>query len=173
MNFWKKSKKPILALAPMAGITDSSFRLLCKKYDADLVYSEMISSEGIVYGKPQDYWDWEKKKWAKLSKSLELAKFGRKEQPMALQIFGKKPEIMATAAKILVEKFKPAVIDINMGCPAKKVVRSGHGSALIKDPDLAYDIIQQVKKAVGKKALVSVKTRLGWEKKTDILTFAP
>jgi len=156
MKIFKKNK-PILALAPMAGITDSSFRLLSKKYGADLVYTEMVSADGLVYGK----------------KSWELAKFRKKERPIVVQIFGKKPEIMAKAAALIVDKLKPEVIDINMGCPAKKVVKSEHGAFMLKKQDLACEIVRQVKKAVGKRALVSVKTRLGWEKKTDILTFGP
>jgi len=157
----------------MAGITDSAFRLISKKFGVDLVYSEMISSEGIVYGKPQDFYDWEKKKWIKLSKSLELAKFSQKERPIILQIFGKEPAIMAQAAEILIKKFKPDGIDINMGCPARKVVKSNHGAALLKNPDLACEIVKQVKRAVTKKTLISVKTRLGWEDKKEILKLAP
>ncbi|MFA5358798.1 MAG: tRNA-dihydrouridine synthase [Patescibacteria group bacterium] len=166
-------KKPILALAPMAGITDSAFRQLCRGLGADLVYSEMISAEGIIYGKPQDYYDWEKKKWGKLSKTERLAIYESKEKPIILQLFGKNPENMAIAAAILVKKFKPTGIDINMGCPAKKVVKSGHGVALMKDPALACEIVKKVKAAVGKKVLVSVKTRLGFTSKNEILKFAP
>lgn len=151
------NKKPILALAPMAGITDSGFRLLCRELGADLVYSEMISADGLVYGK----------------KSWDLAKFDNQERPIVLQLFGKKPEIMAKAAALLCAKLKPEVIDLNMGCPAKKVIHSEHGAMMLKNQPLALEIVRQVKKAVGKKTLVSVKTRLGWDKKTDILTFAP
>jgi len=155
-NFFK-TNRPILALAPMAGITDSAFRLVCRENDADLVYSEMVSADGLVYGQ----------------KSWSLAKFVKAERPIAIQLFGKKPENFFKAAKLVVEKLHPEVIDINMGCPAKKVVRSGHGVALMNDSNLAAEIVRQVKRAVGGKALVSVKTRLGFSDKKEILKFAP
>ncbi|MFA5076298.1 MAG: tRNA-dihydrouridine synthase family protein [Patescibacteria group bacterium] len=170
-NLFKK--QPLIALAPMAGITDSSFRLVCQQFGVDLVYSEMISASGVVYNQPQNVYDWQKKRWIKLNKSLELAKFRRKERPIILQLFGSQPEIMAQAAQILVQKFAPEGIDINMGCPAKKVTKQGEGSALLKNPALAGEIVKQVKKAVGKRVLVSVKTRLGWNDKQEILKLAP
>ncbi|MFA6533924.1 MAG: tRNA-dihydrouridine synthase [Patescibacteria group bacterium] len=149
--------QPLLALAPMAGITDSAFRLLCRESGADLVYSEMVSADGLVYGK----------------KSWELVKFSSRERPIVIQLFGKKPDKFAAAAAMIVRKIKPEAIDINMGCPAKKVVRSGHGVVLMQDPALACQIVQAVKKAVGDKCLVSVKTRLGFSNKKEILSFAP
>ncbi|PJA87424.1 MAG: hypothetical protein CO140_04445, partial [Candidatus Moranbacteria bacterium CG_4_9_14_3_um_filter_40_7] len=85
-NFWQKLKKPILALAPMAGITDSAFRLICRRYGADVVYSEMASASALYY-KPK--------------KTLELLKFNRKERPYVVQLFGKNPEHFAKAARIL------------------------------------------------------------------------
>jgi len=153
-----KSKK-IVGLAPMAGYTDSALRTLCKKFGADLVYSEMISADGI-------YYDHKKK-----SKSLELAKFKEQERPIFVQLFGKDPEKMAKAAKIIIQEVDPDGIDINMGCPAHRVVSSFHGASLMRDPELAAKIVEEVKKVVGDKVL-SVKTRLGWSDKDEIFNFA-
>lgn len=162
-NVWQKLKKPIIGLAPMSGITDSAFRQICKSFGAQIVFSEMISSEGIVYNRKKSEKD-------EYNKSLELAKFLRKERPIIIQIFGRQPEIMAKAAKIICQKFKPDGIDINMGCPARRVVASGHGVSLMKDLDLACYIVERIKKEV--KVPVSVKTRLGYKGEREILKFA-
>lgn len=128
-NFWLKLKKPILALAPMAGITDSAFRQMCRKYGADVTYSEMASASALFF-KPK--------------KTLELVKFGKKERPYVVQLFGKDPEHFAKAAKIITEKVKPDGIDINFGCPAKKVFGHGSGCALMPQKELAREIILAV-----------------------------
>jgi tRNA-dihydrouridine synthase B len=166
MKLFKK-EKPIIGLAPMAGYTDSAFRQVCKKFGADLVYTEMVAAQGIVY-------DWKKyqKDGTQKLKNLAVAKFDKTEQPIIIQIFGKDPQIMAEAAKILVDLFDPDGIDINMGCPARKVVSSFHGASLMCDPELAAEIVKATKRAIGDKIL-SVKTRLGWEDKNEILKFAP
>ena len=128
-NFWLKLNKPILALAPMAGITDSAFRQICRKYGADVVYSEMASVSALFY-KPE--------------KTLELLKFNKKERPYVVQLFGKNPEHFAKAARIVTEKIKPDGIDINFGCPAKKVFGHGSGCALMLDIKLSRKIIAAV-----------------------------
>ena len=152
----KNNKRPIVALAPMADYTDSPFCLMCKKFGADLVYREMVSADALVH---------------KSEKTLEMAKFEKGERPIILQIFGKDPKIMAEAARILEKKYKPEGIDINMGCPVRKIVSDFNGASLMRDPRLAAQIVRSVKKAV--KVPVSVKTRTGWEKETEILKFAP
>jgi nifR3 family TIM-barrel protein len=128
-SFWHKMKTPILALAPMAGITDSAFRQICRKYGADVVYSEMASVSALFY-KPE--------------KTLELLKFNSKERPYVVQLFGKNPEHFAKAAKIITEKIKPDGLDINFGCPAKKVFGHGSGCALMLDVKLSKKIITAV-----------------------------
>jgi tRNA-dihydrouridine synthase B len=128
-NFWKKFKPPILALAPMAGITDSAFRQMCKKYGADVVYSEMASVSALFY-KPQ--------------KTLEMLAFNAKDRPYVVQLFGNKPEHFAEAAKIITKKLRPNGIDINFGCPARKVFSQGSGCALMPQKKLAREIISAV-----------------------------
>lgn len=128
-NFWKNIPKPILALAPMAGITDSAFREMCRRHGADVVYSEMASASAL-YFKPQ--------------KTLELVRFSATERPYVIQLFGKDPKHFAAAAKIITEQIKPDGIDINFGCPAKKVFGHGSGCALMPQKDLTREIIAAV-----------------------------
>ncbi|MBO4392528.1 MAG: tRNA dihydrouridine synthase DusB [Clostridia bacterium] len=134
----------LLYLAPLAGITDSPFRRLCKKYGADVLCTEMISSRGIYY---------------KDRKTAELLSFKDEEQPIGIQLFGNDPDIMAYAAKV-VEERNPAFIDINMGCPMPKIVNNGDGCALMNDPLLAGKVIEAAVKAV--KCPVTVKFRAGY-----------
>lgn len=143
-NFWQKTKKPILALAPMAGITDSAFRQVCKENGADIVYSEMASVSALFY-KPQ--------------KTLDLLRFNSNEKPYIVQLFGNIPEHFAVATKIITEKVRPDGIDINFGCPAKKVFRHGSGCALMPQIELAREIILAVCKNT--KLPVSIKIRAG------------
>lgn len=119
--------------APMAGVGDSAFRTICMRHGADGVTSEMISAKATVFGD---------------RKTLELASRTDEEVPFALQIFGSEPEIMAKGAKILAEKTRPDSIDVNMGCPVNKIVKNGEGSALMKKPDLVYEIVSRVTEAV-------------------------
>lgn len=154
-NFWQKLDKPIIGLAPMAGITDSPFRRIAKEWGAELLYSEMISSHGLVY---------------RDKKSFELARFRKTERPIIIQLFGREPSIMAEAARIVENEIKADGVDINFGCPAKRVVRSGHGAALMDEPRLAGKIVRTMVKSI--KIPLSVKTRLGESKKTDIYDFA-
>ncbi|MFH1192418.1 MAG: tRNA dihydrouridine synthase DusB [bacterium] len=143
VNFWLKLKKPILALAPMAGITDSAFRILCREMGADVVYSEMVSADALYYDS---------------KKTMELLKIGKKEHPVVVQLFGKRPELFKKAAMIA-KKAGADGIDINFGCPAKKIVKDDSGVALMRDLALSKKIIQTVLDAVD--IPVSVKIRSG------------
>ncbi len=138
----------------MADFTDSPFCLLCKKFGAQVVYREMVSADAIAHLN---------------EKTLRMAEFDLAERPVVQQIFGSNPETMAKAAQIIEERFKPDAIDLNMGCPAHKIVKSFHGASLMKDPDLAASLVRAVKQAV--KVPVSVKTRLGWSNDREILEF--
>ena len=132
-------------LAPLAGITDAPMRGLCKKQGAALVFSEMISAKGLWYG----------------DKNTERLLYTRKEEaPLGVQIFGHEPDVMAFAAREL-EKHSCRIIDINMGCPVPKIVKNGDGSALLKNPDLAYELVSAVVKNTSKP--VTVKIRIGWD----------
>lgn len=133
-----------LTLAPMAGVTDRTFRMLCRRQGADYVVSEMISAKAIAYGD---------------RKTPELARLGEDEHPAALQIFGSDPTIMANAAAWLCDNYAPDVIDINMGCPVRKIFTSGDGSALMRHPVLAGRIVSAVRGAVS--VPVTVKLRTG------------
>ncbi len=146
-NFWQKIEKPILALAPMAGITDSAFRQICRQYGADVTYSEMASVSALFY-KPQ--------------KTLELVRFKKKERPYVVQLFGNIPEHFVVATKIISQKIKPDGIDINFGCPAKKVFAHGSGCALMPQIELAREIISAV--CENTNLPVSIKIRAGLKK---------
>ncbi len=138
-----------LFLAPMAGITDIPFRKLCKKYGAEGLFTEMISSRALCFND---------------EKTKVLAKIEPDEHPCFLQIFGNVPEVMAEAAVLALE-FSPDVIDINMGCPAPKIAGNGDGSALMKNPVLAHNIVKAVKREMEKYSIpVSVKIRSGFDK---------
>ncbi len=139
----------------MAGITDLPFRTLCKEYGADLVVSEMISSRGLHY---------------KDKKTAELLRTNETEDPLIVQLFGNEPEIMAEAAKIL-EDSGVKYLDINMGCPAPKIVKNGDGCALMRDEVLAGKVAEAVVKSVS--IPVSVKFRSGWdENNINAVSFA-
>lgn len=133
------------ALAPMAGVADKTFRELCKNFGAAYTVSEMVSAKGVSMGD---------------KKSEELMEISDSEHPAAVQIFGTEPEIMAQAAKSALT-MKPDIIDINMGCPAPKIIKGGAGSALMKKPELAGKIIKAVSSAVD--IPVTVKIRSGWD----------
>jgi nifR3 family TIM-barrel protein len=133
-------------LAPMAGVADKAFRELCKEYGASLVESEMVSSKGITMTD---------------RKSRELLVLSEKERPAAAQIFGYDPEIMAQSVESVME-FKPDIIDINMGCPAPKIVNNKSGSSLLKTPELAESIVKAVVSV--SPVPVTVKMRAGFDK---------
>lgn len=136
------------ALAPMAGVADTAFRTVCREWGACYVVGEMASAKGLCMSD---------------RKTAELLSVTDAQRPMAVQLFGSEPEIMAQAAK-KAEAFRPDIIDINMGCPAPKVVTNGGGSALLKDPALAGKVIESVVKAVN--IPVTVKIRTGWDANT-------
>jgi len=131
----------------MAGVTDLAFRTICREQGAGLTYTEMVSAKALVY---QD------------SKTRSLLVIGEDEHPVAAQIFGSDAQCMADAAGRALEISGADFIDINMGCPVGKVVKSGDGSALMRDPDKAMKIIEAVVGAV--KTPVTIKIRKGWDK---------
>ncbi|MGN0163876.1 MAG: tRNA dihydrouridine synthase DusB [Candidatus Ornithomonoglobus sp.] len=137
-------------LAPMAGVTDKPYREICREFGAEMVYSEMISAKGLYYGD---------KKTASL---MDMTG----ESPCAIQIFGSEPEIMEEIVPKVME-FKPDIIDINMGCPAPKIVNNGDGSALMKNPELMGRIARAV--ADASPVPVTVKLRKGWETDNSLL----
>ncbi|OOM71313.1 tRNA dihydrouridine synthase DusB [Clostridium sp. BL-8] len=134
-------------LAPMAGVTDISFRGLCKEMGCGLVYTEMVSAKALYYGSEN---------------TQALLRIADEEKPVAAQIFGREPEIMADICeKYLNSREDICIIDINMGCPAPKIVKNGEGSALMMEPDLAYQIVKAIKKVSTKP--VTVKFRKGFD----------
>lgn len=135
----------IAFLAPMAGVSDRAFRELCVSFGAAYTVTEMVSSKGLVMGD---------------KKSAQLLTLGEGEKTAGAQIFGDEPEIMAQAAVKCLE-FKPDIIDINMGCPAPKVAMNGGGASLMKNPQLAGEIVKAVSSAVP--VPVTVKIRKGWD----------
>jgi len=152
-NFWQKLKKPILALAPMAGVTDSAFRQICQKNGADIIYSEMANVSALFYNP---------------KKTLELVKSSKKEKNYVIQLFGKDPEHFAVATKIITQKAKPAGIDINFGCPAKKVFGHGSGCALMPQKKLAREIISAVIENTNLPVSIKIRAGIG---STDALKF--
>ena len=135
------------ALAPMAGVADRAFREICAEMGACYVLGEMASAKGLTLGS---------------AKTGELLAVTDKERPMAIQLFGSEPDIMAQAAQMAVT-FRPDAIDINMGCPAPKIVGGGSGSALMKNLPLAGEVIRAVRAAVPPELPVTVKIRRGWD----------
>ena len=134
-------------LSPMAGVTDVSFRTICHSMGADLTVTEMISAKAVTYGN---------------KKTFSLCRISESEHPVALQLFGSEPGIMAEAAKILSSRTDYDMLDINMGCPMPKIVNNGEGSALMKDPLLVGRIVKAVSDAVDKP--VSIKIRAGFDR---------
>ncbi len=132
-------------LAPMEDVTDPSFRYMCKRFGADMVYTEFISSDGLI----RDAW--------KSRAKLNICDF---ERPVGIQIYGNQIEPMVEAAKIA-ESADPDVIDINFGCPMKKIAGRGAGSGMMRDVPLMVEMTRQIVQAVNKP--VTVKTRLGWD----------
>lgn len=137
--------KPTAALAPMAGVADTAFRLICKEFGACYMVGEMASAKGMHFSD---------------KKTAQLLRVEPEERPIAVQLFGDEPEIVAEAARKALE-YQPDVIDINMGCPAPKIAGNGGGSALMKNPPLAEQVTRAVVKAVD--LPVTVKFRKGWD----------
>lgn len=138
-------------LAPMEDVTDIGFRELCKRFGADMVYSEFVSSDALI---------------RRVDKSLEKLKISNKERPVAIQIYGRDVASMIDAA-LIAEEAKPDVLDINFGCPVKKVAGKGAGSGLLKTPELMREIVREIVRHV--KIPVTVKTRLGWDDNSKII----
>lgn len=138
-----------VVFAPMAGVSNISYRQIIKEMGAGLIYSEMISTMGIVYnGK----------------KTIDLINFNENEKPISIQIFGSDLKSFVEAAKYIEENFHPDIIDINMGCPVPKVaIKSQAGSALLKDPDKIYEIVKAV--VDNTNTPITVKIRSGWDDK--------
>lgn len=148
-------------LAPMAGFSDYSFRRICREHGVEYTVSEMVSAKALCYeqiGKKTDY------------KTAPLATVKNEEMPMAIQLFGSEPQFVAQAARLIetreyrgcLSEISPSAIDINMGCPMHKIVGNGEGSALMKTPRLAADIVRETVKAL-KNTPVTVKIRAGWD----------
>lgn len=146
VNIGNVAVRKTAVLAPMAGVADRAYRLMCKKYGASYLVSEMVSAKGICYSD---------------RKTAELCTVTDEERPMAVQLFGSEPDFMAEAVKIVLQ-YNPDTIDINMGCPVPKVVNTGAGSALMKDIVLASAITESAVKSAGN-VPVTVKIRSGWD----------
>ncbi|MFC1898146.1 tRNA dihydrouridine synthase DusB [Candidatus Cloacimonadota bacterium] len=145
-------------LAPLAGFTDNAYRSICKECGADVVISEMISADGLLYNR---------------EKSLTYARFQDTQRPFGIQLFGSDAEIMQKGAEIALQE-EPDLLDVNMGCPVKKVIKKGAGSALMNNSEEAEKIVKALKKlAEDANIPLSVKIRAGWDKfSTNYLNFA-
>ena len=132
-------------LSPMAGVTDLPFRLICKEQDCGMLYTEMVNAKALCYDDQN---------------TKKMLKIEEEEHPVAIQIFGSDPEYMGGAAKIL-NSYPNEILDINMGCPAPKVVKNGDGSALLKNPELAAKVLRAVVENSEKP--VTLKIRKGWD----------
>ncbi len=143
---WEQAKKPMLLLAPMAGYTDSAFRQVVKQLaPSTICVTELISADGIKFGG---------------ERTMEYLNFDESERPLIVQLFGKKPDFFQEAART-VEKMGANGIDINMGCPARKVINSMHGSALLTKPELAEEIARATVEATN--LPVTIKMRIGFK----------
>ncbi len=146
--------RPVL-LAPMEDVTDLGFRLLCRRLGASMVYSEFVAADALV---------------RMVNKSLAKLTVCDDERPVAVQIYGRDPGAVAEAAEIVVERARPDVLDLNFGCPVKKVAGKGAGSGMLQTPELLLDIVRAVVDRVGHQVPVTVKTRLGWDQEHLIIT---
>jgi nifR3 family TIM-barrel protein len=149
LGFWKKLKRPIMVVAPMSGITDEAFRLMFLKYGKPSVFwTEFVSADGL-FSRGKEF-------------CIRILNHSPKEKPIVAQVFGANPENFEKTAKLIAELGFDGM-DINMGCPDKNIEGKGGGAALIKNPDLAVEIIRAAKKGAGKMP-ISVKTRIGYNK---------
>ena len=139
-------KNPLF-LAPMAGITDHPFRVLCREMGAGVVYTEFVSSNGII---------------RENMKTLDMMKFTDEERPIGIQLFGEVPEIVGKSAKMVYDMLKPDIIDINYGCPVPKITKRGAGSAALKNFCLMDEITHAVIESVPE-IPITVKIRAGWD----------
>jgi tRNA-dihydrouridine synthase B len=151
---WSAQQRPIIALSPMADMTDSAFCRIAKRFGAPIMFREMISAEGLVHGS---------------EKSFAMGAFHETERPLIQQLFGADPASMAEATRMIDEAYSPDGFDINMGCPVYKITSNFNGAALMKDAPRATAIIKAMRAATTKP--VSVKIRLGWSDPTEVLQF--
>lgn len=147
-------ERPVV-LAPMEDVTDIGFRLLCRRLGASMVYSEFVAADALV---------------RMVNKSLQKLTVCDDERPVVIQIYGRDPGAVAEAAEIVVEKARPDVLDLNFGCPVKKVAGKGAGSGMLQTPDLLIDVVRAVVDRVSDRVPVTVKTRLGWDLDNLIIT---
>lgn len=152
---WNNHPRPIVALSPMADMTDSAFCRTVKSIASPVVFREMVSSEAIVRGN---------------EKTKEMAEIHPDERPLVQQIFGANPKHMGEAAKFIDQEFHPEGIDINMGCPVYKITSNFNGAALMKDAELATAIVKSMKANIS--VPLSVKMRAGWSEHTECIEFA-
>lgn len=139
-------------LAPMEDVTDIGFRLLCKKFGAAMVYSEFVAADALI---------------RMVNRSLEKLKVCEDERPVAIQIYGKEVGPMVEAARIVVDQARPDVLDLNFGCPVKRVAGKGAGAGMLQNPDKMIEITEAVVRAID--IPVTVKTRLGWDENSKII----
>ena len=144
-------EQPFL-LAPMEDVTDIGFRLLCRRFGAAMVYSEFVAADALVRG---------------VNRSLEKLAVCDEERPVAIQIYGKDPAAMSDAAKLVVDRARPDVLDLNFGCPVKRVAGKGAGAGLLQDIPRMLAITRAVVDAVA--VPVTVKTRLGWDHNSKVI----
>ncbi len=144
------SEKPLF-LAPMEDVTDPAFRLLCKGFGADMVYTEFVSADALIRN---------------VKRTEQKLTLHDEERPVAIQLYGREPDAMAEAARIA-EEANPDIIDLNFGCPVKRVAGKGAGAGLLQNIPKMLEIISSVVKAVDKP--VTVKTRLGWDENSKII----
>lgn len=144
-------ERPVV-LAPMEDVTDIGFRLLCRRCGASMVYSEFVAADALV---------------RMVNRSLDKLTVCDEERPVAIQIYGKDPIAVRDAAQIVVERARPDVLDINFGCPVKRVAGKGAGAGMLQTPELMLEITRQVVEAVD--VPVTVKTRLGWDAEHKII----
>lgn len=152
---WNQLPRPIIALSPMADMTDSAFCRVVKSMASPIIFREMASAEAIVRGN---------------KKTLSMTEVNPGERPLVQQIFGNDPATMAEAALIIETKHQPDAFDINMGCPVYKIISNFNGAALMKDPKLAAEIIKKVKSVIT--VPLSIKIRTGWSDPTDCFEFS-
>lgn len=154
-NFWKKLGRPILALAPLAGFTDSSFRQICQRFGADVLYSEMASAAALYYlnqgkGKREG------------NETLKLLAFDpAREKNYVVQLFGSEPEHFSAAACLVTEEIKPAGIDINFGCPVPKILKQGAGAGLMKDLGRSRAVVEAVIANTDRPVSVKIRAKSG------------
>lgn len=146
-NFWTKLKTPIIASAPLAGYTDSPFRQLAISFGAQVVYSEMVSATALAHGS--------------LATTELMAFNARSEKNYVIQLFGSRPADFAIATRFITEKIKPSGIDLNCGCPAKKVIKQGAGSVLMQKPELARKIIEAILANTDLPLSIKIRSRSG------------